>query len=462
MALRGHVFDKQLFSSDCYALVTDTFLNKNSGIIKGCELTNTASSIYIDNGYFVVKGRPIQEEGGTTIEVEPGSLEGIYCKLVCEIDMSQTNTTTSLNQVSYKILEDTADYPTLVLEDITDGGTIYQFELAKFRRTLNGIEDFVDTRSFLNFDSIYDFVKNEIKKIEEGSLFITEEEFEEEMLNSGVVVSPTEPTGNDRKKVWIQKGKNSFNVNVAQNNIGVNATFNGSKLSLNGTSTKEGDIVANTFLGKFKKGTYKVSFEKESGNQTTNGGAYTIYLKKPDGTHMTFLELSVVQRDDKTITLNEDTDVYLSIYANKAGIVLSEMTFHFQLEQGSVATDYEAYIEPKIYVLNDNDTYEEFAKKEQIVETDISLTATSSAINIIRAKIRKYGNIHHIDIACAVLPGQNTIFNTQLKPAFVTELNLATNSNMTGRCVINTNGSIEVANISAEIETAYINGIVII
>lgn len=178
MALRGHVFDKQLFSSDCCALITDTFLNKHSGIIKGCELTNTSNSVYIDDGYFLVKGRPLQEEGGTTIEVEAGDLAGIYCKLVCEIDMSKTNTTSQLNQVSYKILESTSDYPTLIQEDITDGGTIYQFELAKFRRTLNGIEDFVDTRSFLNFDSIYSEIEKEIKKIEEGSIFVTKDSFE--------------------------------------------------------------------------------------------------------------------------------------------------------------------------------------------------------------------------------------------------------------------------------------------
>ena len=94
MALRGHVFDKQLFSSDCYALVTDTFLGKQSGIIRGCDMTHTTSLIHINEGYFVVKGRPIQEEGGSNIEVEPGNIDGSYCKLVCELDMSKNNTTT--------------------------------------------------------------------------------------------------------------------------------------------------------------------------------------------------------------------------------------------------------------------------------------------------------------------------------------------------------------------------------
>lgn len=36
-----------------------------------------------------------------------------------------------------------------------------------------------------------------------------------------------------------------------------------------------------------------------------------------------------------------------------------------QLEQGSVVTSYEEYIEPKTYILNDNNVYEEFMKKEE-------------------------------------------------------------------------------------------------
>ncbi len=36
-----------------------------------------------------------------------------------------------------------------------------------------------------------------------------------------------------------------------------------------------------------------------------------------------------------------------------------------QIEQGSTATSYEEYIETKMYVLNDNNVYEEFMKKEE-------------------------------------------------------------------------------------------------
>jgi len=36
-----------------------------------------------------------------------------------------------------------------------------------------------------------------------------------------------------------------------------------------------------------------------------------------------------------------------------------------QIEQGSTATEYEEYIESKTYILNNNNAYEEFMKKQE-------------------------------------------------------------------------------------------------
>ncbi len=162
MALRGHVFNKQLFSSECFALFIDTFLNKNNGIITGCNLSNTANSISIESGYFCIKGRFLQEEGGTTFDIESTIQNDIYCKLICEIDLSQENTTSELKQASYKVLKSTTGYPSLQQEDITSvgQGNIYQFEFAQFKVTEQGIEDFVDKRTYLNFNSIYAEVRS--------------------------------------------------------------------------------------------------------------------------------------------------------------------------------------------------------------------------------------------------------------------------------------------------------------
>ena len=47
-------------------------------------------------------------------------------------------------------------------------------------------------------------------------------------------------------------------------------------------------------------------------------------------------------------------------------LAVSSTFIYFQLEQGSTATEYEEYIEPKVYTLNDNSVYEEFMKKEAL------------------------------------------------------------------------------------------------
>ncbi|MCI8362287.1 MAG: hypothetical protein HFJ41_04015 [Clostridia bacterium] len=52
-----------------------------------------------------------------------------------------------------------------------------------------------------------------------------------------------------------------------------------------------------------------------------------------------------------------------------------------QIEQGSTATEYEEYIESKTYILNDNNVYEEFMKKEK--NEGISLWTGSSFAEII-------------------------------------------------------------------------------
>lgn len=43
--LKGHVFNLQTFTSDCFALFIDTFLNGNNGIVKGCNVFNTSNSV---------------------------------------------------------------------------------------------------------------------------------------------------------------------------------------------------------------------------------------------------------------------------------------------------------------------------------------------------------------------------------------------------------------------------------
>ena len=149
--LIGHVFKSQTFKNEAFGLFMDTFLQGNMGVIRGCELSNTNNTVTINEGYFFIKGRPLQIIGNDTVEVSDNG----YYSLICEIDLSQENTKEDFNQGSIKVVSDTGSYPTLTQQDINNGGTLYQFEFARFRVTDNGITDFTDRRTFLNLESIY-------------------------------------------------------------------------------------------------------------------------------------------------------------------------------------------------------------------------------------------------------------------------------------------------------------------
>lgn len=160
--LKGHVFAKQLFENPIFALFIDTFLNKNNGIIadyeNAMEVTNNGSNVVISSGCVCVRGRFIEEDTYTSINVGD---DNVYCKLVIEIDLSKTNTESELNQVSYKIVKGTSySYPELTQMDIVKNVTgVYQYELAKFKTSSAGIIEFEDTRTFLDFPSIYAAIK---------------------------------------------------------------------------------------------------------------------------------------------------------------------------------------------------------------------------------------------------------------------------------------------------------------
>lgn len=155
--LKGQTYDEQLFQSEAFRLFMNTFLNGNSGVIKGCTLSNTTTSVTLSDGFFMIKGGVLQEYGGETLTPESDG----YYYLVCEIDLSQTNTELAFNQGSLKLIRGASVYPTLVQEDIVGSGTVYQYPFAQFRVVSGSITGFTDVRTFLNYASIYDIIRNE-------------------------------------------------------------------------------------------------------------------------------------------------------------------------------------------------------------------------------------------------------------------------------------------------------------
>lgn len=200
--LKGHVFNLQTFTSEAFALFIDKFLNGRSGVAKGCELSNTSNSATVGEGYFVVKGRFLQIISGETIS---NITANGYYSLVCEIDLSKTNTADILNQAVIKTVYNASAYPTLTQQDITESGTVYQYEFARFKVESGSITNFTDKRTFVDFTTIYDVIQNEAQ----GVLDDIEQALQNVLDGSAYLL----------KSGGIANGNFTFNGNVIANNI---------------------------------------------------------------------------------------------------------------------------------------------------------------------------------------------------------------------------------------------------
>lgn len=159
--LKGHVFSKQIFGNPIFALFINTFLNGENGVSNnyknGMKPTYSGSTVNIDSGAVCVQGRFLEEDTSTSVQAGTNSA---YCKLVVEIDLDKQNTESEFNQASYKIITSSSSYPALTQTNIVKNNSgIYQYELARFKTSENGITDFKDMRTYLDFDSIFDEIR---------------------------------------------------------------------------------------------------------------------------------------------------------------------------------------------------------------------------------------------------------------------------------------------------------------
>ena len=172
--LKGHVFKRQVFGNQIFALFIDTFLNGKCGISnkygEKMQVTYNGSTLYVNSGCVCIKGRFLEED--TSTEIVAGT-ENAFCKLVIEIDLDKENTDENLLQATYKIVKSTNTYPSLTQTDIVANNSgVYQFELAQFKTSSNGITDFVDKRSYLDFESIYAEIEKHIQEIDNGAAYL--------------------------------------------------------------------------------------------------------------------------------------------------------------------------------------------------------------------------------------------------------------------------------------------------
>ena len=166
--LKGDTYSNQLFNVHAFALFIDTFLDKKCGIIDGYKnnmnITASGTNITINSGACVVRGRFMEEDSTTTLSTS--SIANKYCALVIEIDLSKTNTDSSLLQATYKILQSAGSTPSLTQQDIINNYSsgVYQYLLATFQTNGSGtISNLVKTDERLSIESVYEAFGEEIQ-----------------------------------------------------------------------------------------------------------------------------------------------------------------------------------------------------------------------------------------------------------------------------------------------------------
>lgn len=143
MAIRGITFSKQSVSSNDDSHLHKLFLNGRKGRTKGCKISFGTDDIYVSPGYFIAANRLIEIPSIETITTAIITTGTTFCRLVFEIDLSKTNTSSEFNQGYFRVLTSLADYPEITQEDLEEGGSVYQLPFAKFTKTIEGIGNFV-------------------------------------------------------------------------------------------------------------------------------------------------------------------------------------------------------------------------------------------------------------------------------------------------------------------------------
>ena len=134
MAIQKITFDAASVSSKMDADINHFLTSNKNGIFYGilgrCQASTSNNYISFQAGYIQVYGRRIFVESGTKISV---SLDGsAYGYVIIKIDLGN-------NSISLEKRENGTTWPTLVQNDLMNGGLIYEFPLCRYQKTTSSV-----------------------------------------------------------------------------------------------------------------------------------------------------------------------------------------------------------------------------------------------------------------------------------------------------------------------------------
>lgn len=216
--------------------------------------------------------------------------------------------------------------------------------------------------------------------------------------DNAVVVSPTEPSDG---KVWLQKGKNLFDVNKISEKTAL-VSADGS------TPTSSASNVSDYIEVKANK-TYILTFNYDSLTNSSNRAI--CYFDK----NKAFLSGGDYYPSNKRATITPTQDGYIRFGYDQG-------CYNIQLEQGETVTSYEPYIDKKIHTKNDNGIYEEFYNAEPKRRVVWTNSKPTSSMGYVAAIYLDSAYVHYDELEFWCYGGtDNTSFQvSKTKPGYST------------------------------------------
>lgn len=338
--------EEQKFKSDKYGYDTVTVKAVDGETL---EITPMIEEQTYSGLYNTVNVKAIETQKLTVIpSLEEQQFNGLYDYVVVgKVTGDKLNVTPTTeeqvftgiyNEVSIDAIEGDTLNVTPTMEEQSFTGVYEQVNVGKIETEQLTI---VPSSKEQNFSGLYDNIK---------ALPMSEE----------IVVSYEEPTGENRKALWLQK--NERNLFPIRFEVGAfyNTNVNNRAYDYSNYEVKVGETY--TFSTSLDKSKYKFAIaicsdKFPTGTTSTSNFSYDSGWKTEKHTFTVlqdgYLAIGVANLDDGAIYKDWSIN-------GPSQITNINSNYWYQLEEGSEATEYEPYIEPKLYMLNDNNEYEEF------------------------------------------------------------------------------------------------------
>ena len=136
--IQGITFDNQVVTAKDHGRLFHCLLR--DGVVSGCGITKTNTSITVGAGYLLVAGRLIRITAAQTLYITLPSSPG-YFRVLVTVNLTGTATTTDFAQVSLttEFSRSLTDFRELTQEDVNGSGTLYEYELCIVYSLTSGI-----------------------------------------------------------------------------------------------------------------------------------------------------------------------------------------------------------------------------------------------------------------------------------------------------------------------------------